>query len=109
MKDHEIYQKIGELLWSIMPKEATEIYFIGDIYSEHYSGGAEWLLKNGNIESFPFEFWKDDNPNYPPYLRGNCLKDEIPEWVFKTQKWKYFARVTINPQKDDYGYSNYHD
>ena len=54
MNEQEIYQKIGELLWSIMPNEAIEIYFIGDIYPEHYSGGAEWRLKNGNIDSFPF-------------------------------------------------------
>ena len=31
MNEQEIYQKIGELLWSIMPNEAIEIYFIGDI------------------------------------------------------------------------------
>ena len=34
MNEQEIYQKIGELLWSIMPNEAIEIYFIGDIYPE---------------------------------------------------------------------------
>lgn len=39
VKDQEIYQKIGELLWSIMPEDAIEIYFTGDIYPEHYSGG----------------------------------------------------------------------
>lgn len=54
MKDQEIYQKIGELLWSIMPEDATVIYFTGDIYPEHFSGGAKWLLKNGKIETFPF-------------------------------------------------------
>ena len=26
MNEQEIYQKIGELLWSIMPNEAIEIY-----------------------------------------------------------------------------------
>ena len=41
MKEQEIYQKIGELLWSIMPEEAVRIDFIGSIYPEHYSGGAE--------------------------------------------------------------------
>lgn len=53
-QEQEIYQKIGELLWSIMPEEATVIYFTGDIYPEHWSGGADWLLKNGKIESFLF-------------------------------------------------------
>lgn len=55
MNEQEIYQKIGELLWSIMPEEAQEIYFTGDIYPEHYSGGADWLLKNGEIETYEFE------------------------------------------------------
>ena len=54
MQEQEIYQKIGELLWSIMPEEATMVYFTGDIYPEHWSGGANWLLKNGKIETFPF-------------------------------------------------------
>ena len=31
MNEQEIYQKIGELLWSIMPNEAIEIYFITPI------------------------------------------------------------------------------
>ena len=54
MQEQKIYQKIGELLWSIMPEEANVIYFTGDIYPEHWSGGADWLLKNGKIETFPF-------------------------------------------------------
>ena len=36
MNEQEIYQKIGKLLWSIMPEEATEIYFTGDIYPNSY-------------------------------------------------------------------------
>ena len=53
MKEQEIYQKIGELLWSIMPDEAVRIDFIGSIYPEHYSGGAEWVVANGDIHYFP--------------------------------------------------------
>ena len=53
MKEQEIYQKIGELLWSIMPEEAVRIDFIGSIYPEHYSGGAEWIVANGDIHYFP--------------------------------------------------------
>ena len=53
MKEQEIYQKIGELLWSIMPEEAVRIDFIGSIYPEHYSGGAEWVVANGDIHYFP--------------------------------------------------------
>ena len=53
MKEQEIYQKIGELFWSIMPEEAVRIDFIGSIYPEHYSGGAEWVIANGDIHYFP--------------------------------------------------------
>jgi Leucine-rich repeat (LRR) protein len=69
----------------------------------------QFVCENNNIESFPFEFWKDDNPNYPPVLKRNCLSGEIPEWVFKTEKWKKFANSFLIPQKKNYGYSNYHD
>ncbi|OOF44217.1 hypothetical protein BKK51_09410 [Rodentibacter trehalosifermentans] len=53
MKEQEIYQRIGELLWSIMPEEAVRIDFLGDIYPEHYSGGAQWVLANGEDCYFP--------------------------------------------------------
>ncbi|MFD1806399.1 hypothetical protein ACFSAV_08490 [Pasteurella oralis] len=52
MIEQKIYHKIGELLWKIMPLEAIEISFIGSIYPESYSGGAEWKLENGSIVSF---------------------------------------------------------
>lgn len=52
MKDQEIYQKLGELLWSIMPEDALEIYFIGCIYPNYSAGGAEWLTKERKIISF---------------------------------------------------------
>ena len=54
MNEQEIYQKIGELLWSIMPKEAKEIYFTGDLYPEHYSGGIDWLMADSKIATYSF-------------------------------------------------------
>lgn len=45
MSEQEIYQKIGEILWSIMPEDALEIYYIGCIYPDYSAGGAEWLTK----------------------------------------------------------------
>ena len=52
MKDQELYQKIGELLWSIMPENALEIYYIGCIYPDYSAGGAEWLTIENKIVSF---------------------------------------------------------
>ncbi|AWL27949.1 hypothetical protein DJ533_04785 [Acinetobacter defluvii] len=52
MQEQEIYQKIGELLWSIMPEEATDIYFLGCVYPDYSAGGAEWLTPNNKISSF---------------------------------------------------------
>ncbi len=31
-EDHKIYQKVGEILWSLMPENAKVIYFIGMVY-----------------------------------------------------------------------------
>ncbi|MDV8157999.1 immunity protein YezG family protein [Acinetobacter bereziniae] len=54
MKDQEIYRKIGELLWSIMPQEADIIYFIGKIYPEHQEWITRFMLKNGGLSTFDF-------------------------------------------------------
>lgn len=45
MNNQEKYQKIGEFLWSIMPRDALEVYYVGCIYPEYSAGGAEWLMK----------------------------------------------------------------
>ena len=56
MSEQEIYQKIGELLWSIMPKEAKMIFCEGYIYPDINSCGFEWLTQNGKQDSFDFDF-----------------------------------------------------
>lgn len=55
MNDQKIYQKIGELLWSIMPKEAKMIFCEGYIYPDINSCGFEWLTQNGKQDSFDFD------------------------------------------------------
>lgn len=84
MNEQEIYQKIGKLLWSIMPEEATEIYFTGDIYPNSYSGGAEWLLKSGNIETFPFK------------ERAYEIEDEICQLMAKLRLLDFFPEKWTN-------------
>ena len=85
MNDQEIYQKIGELLWSVMPNEAVEIHFIGCIYSDYSAGGTEWLTAKDTIDSF--EMGKR------PYLIEDQLMDHILNLnsldIFK-EKWTHF-------------------
>ncbi len=54
MNDQAIYQKIGELLWSIMPQEAKIIYFTGKLYSTYRGWGTDFTLKNGITSTFDF-------------------------------------------------------
>ena len=56
MIEQEIYQKIGQLLWSIMPNEAKIIFYTGTIYSEHNSWLTTFRLRDSDeISSFVFE------------------------------------------------------
>ncbi|MCT9979466.1 hypothetical protein M2R48_14095 [Acinetobacter sp. I-MWF] len=45
MKDQEIYQKIGELLWSIMVDDAETMICEGYIYTDFNSYSFEWVTK----------------------------------------------------------------
>ena len=54
MNEQEIYQKIGELLWSIMPQEAEIITFVGKIYPEYQGWGTSFILKDGSLSTFDF-------------------------------------------------------
>ena len=77
MQKEEIYQKIGELLWSIMPIEAVRIDFIGSIYPEHYSGGSSWVSEDGQIHY--------NDPNEIEYeiilLMKELKKSTSQEWT----------------------------
>lgn len=86
MKDQEIYQKIGELLWSIMPEDSIEIYFTGDIYPEHYSGGAKWLLRNGKIDTFSFE----NHNAYEIENKISLLMKELRSLDLFPEKWTHY-------------------
>lgn len=108
MKDQEIYQKVGELLWSIMPNDATEIYFIGDIYPEHYSGGAEWRLKNGNIDSFPIgERAYEIEENIRELMKElRSLEVFVEKWthykITLTEEGKFNVDFAYIPEEDNW-------
>ena len=52
MTDQEVFQKIGRLLWSIMPSNTQEIIFFGKEYDSY--SGRKFVLKahNGLLRSF---------------------------------------------------------
>ena len=55
MRDQEIYQKIGELLWSIMMEDAETIICEGYIYPEFNSYSFEWVTKKNQIGWFDMD------------------------------------------------------
>ena len=52
MNNQEKYQKIGELLWSIMAEEATILFCTGMIYLDLNSYSFSWLTQDGKNKSF---------------------------------------------------------
>ena len=50
--DQIIYQKIGELLWSVMPNEAKEIKYVGMFYENSSQAGTSWVDKLDTTHSF---------------------------------------------------------
>ncbi len=52
MNEQKVYQKIGELLWSIMVEDAKTIFCEGFIYPDTNSYSFEWINKNNNISWF---------------------------------------------------------
>lgn len=54
-----IYQKIGKLLWSIMPTETQKIVFLARIYDNVTQAGTRWFDQDGTEHNF-YQGW--DNP-----------------------------------------------
>lgn len=103
MQREEIYQKIGELLWSIMPIEAVRIDFIGSIYPEHYSGGSSWVSEDGQIHY--------NDPNEIEYeiilLMKELKKSTSQEWTQYTfslySDMKFDIKFAYIPEEDSWG------
>ena len=55
MNDQEIYQNLGELLWSIMAKDAGIMFCEGYIYPDSSSYSFEWITKNNKTRWFDFD------------------------------------------------------
>ena len=89
MNEQEIYQKIGELLWSIMSQEAEIITFVGKIYPEYQGWGTSFILKDGSLSTFDFG---EEPADIELRIRDlvNVLRDSD---VFK-EKWTHY-KITL--------------
>lgn len=85
MSEQEIYQKIGELLWSIMAEEATIIFCTGTIYSDSNSYSFRWLTQDGKRKSFDFD-------KMPGEVGGQIilLMETLRSLDMFTEKWTHF-------------------
>ena len=92
-KDQMIYEEIGKLLWSIMPKEAREIVYRAKLYDGFTQAGARWFDQNGQEQNLYTSF--DD----PIILIERQIKDlletlqQLP--LFQPNPWTQ-CKVTLN-------------
>ena len=100
MKEQEIYQKIGELLWSIMATEAKIIFCEGYIYPDTNSCSFEWLTQNDKKDSFEFD-------KYPVEI-GNQIISLITKLraldIFR-EKWTHFKISLTEEGKIDFAFA----
>lgn len=69
--DQIIYQKLGELLWSVMPNEAKEIKYVGMFYQNSSQAGTSWVDKlDTTHEISHFGDIANTHDVFPDYNRG---------------------------------------
>ena len=88
MNNQEKYQKIGELLWSIMAEEATILFCTGMIYLDLNSYSFRWLTQDGKNKSFDFDKVINDN------LKSEFKLDFIGE--FENKQYKLITNHNLN-------------
>lgn len=100
MKDQEIYQKIGELLWSIMAEEATIIFCTGMIYLDINSYSFRWLTQDGKKKSFDFD-------KIPGEIGDKVisLMEELRSMEMFVEKWTHFKISLTEEGKIDFAFA----
>ena len=100
MNEQEIYQKIGELLWSIMAEEATIIFCTGMIYLDLNSYSFRWLTQDGKNKSFDFD-------KMPGEIGDKIisLMEELRELEIFTEKWTHFKISLTEEGKIDFTFA----
>ncbi|WEV49337.1 hypothetical protein OZX61_02285 [Acinetobacter sp. ESL0695] len=94
MNDQQIYQKIGELLWSIMAEEAIIIFCTGTIYSDSNSYSFRWFTQNGEKKSF--DFYKMPNEIGDQII---VLMEELRCLDIFVEKWTHFKISLTDDEK----------
>lgn len=85
MNIQAIYQKLGELLWSIMNENAHIIMCEGYIYLDTTSYSFEWIESNSRIGWFDFDAIPHEIGDEIIHLMERLNSSEI----FK-EKWSHF-------------------
>ena len=104
MNEQQIYQKIGELLWSIMAKEAKTIFCEGYIYPDTNSCSFEWLTQNDKKDSFDFD--------KIPVEIGNqiiFLIEELRALDIFPEKWTHFKISLTEEGKIGFEFAYIHE
>ncbi len=90
-EDQIIYQRIGGLLWSIMPDDASEIYSHGQIYDYSNEICVDFRIKSSNeMAWFPFGEEPDEVIEEIMALAEDLRK--LPP--YESEPWTHF-KVTI--------------
>lgn len=85
--DQVIYQKIGKLLWSIMPTDALKVIYTGMFYDDIKQAGAYWISQNNHEESFYSGF---DNPIEQIENNINILLEQLQKCeIFENSPWTH--------------------
>ena len=100
MNNQEKYQKIGELLWSIMAEEATILFCTGMIYLDLNSYSFRWLTQDGKNKSFDFD-------KMPGEIGDKIisLMEELRELEIFTEKWTHFKISLTEEGKIDFAFA----
>ncbi|WP_436897345.1 hypothetical protein [Acinetobacter gyllenbergii] len=100
MNEQDIYQKIGELLWSIMAEEATVIFCTGMIYKDHNSYSFRWLTQDGRKKSFDFD-------KMPGEIGDEIisLMEELRSLDMFVEKWTHFKISLTEEGKIDFEFA----
>lgn len=100
MNEQELYQKIGELLWSIMTEEAIVIFCTGTIYSDSNSYSFRWLTQDGKKKSFDFDKMPDEIGDQ---IIG--LMEELRSLDMFVEKWTHFEISLTEEGKIDFAFA----
>lgn len=91
---NKIYQSIIDLMWSIFPEDAIEVYFYAQVFDDFNERTFDWLNKDGNISWHEF----GDSPTElfeELIIQLKLLQDHK---LFEKEKWTHCI-VTVT---DDY-------